>query len=497
MAVELGRVSPLLPGVVGFRGDMSVELTGITHDSRRVTPGHAFCCIAGATADGHDYAEAAAANGARALVIQGAERLATLVPAIPAVAVTDTRQALPAAANAIYGYPSRELRLVGITGTNGKTSTSYLVDAIVAESGIPTGLLTTLEVRIGPGRSAVAGRTTPEASDLQEALRAMVDAGAQHATMEVSSHALVLGRVAGSLFGCVAFTNLSHDHMDFHATTEDYYEAKRRLFTAEYRGIGSCPAVVNIDDEWGKRLAREADRPVLRVGIDDDADVRACRWEIGTDGTRIELATPTGVLDIRSRLRGLYTVSNVAVAVGIGIAVDVPSEAIVRGVESLSAVPGRLEPVTGDEGQPLVLVDYAHTPDGLRNVLRSVREMRPERVLVVFGCGGDRDRTKRPEMGAIAAELADVAVVTSDNPRSEDPEAIIDEIVRGMPGSAPTRITDRREAIFHAVAAAGPGDIVVIAGKGHETYQLFSGYQIDFDDRQVARQALEATEGSQ
>lgn len=496
MAVELGRISPLLPGIVGFRGDMSVELTGITHDSRLVVPGHAFCCIPGGTVDGHDYAEQAAANGARALIIQGAERLSTLVPRVPAVAVADTRQALPVAANAIYGYPSRELRLVGITGTNGKTSTSYLVDAIIAESGIPTGLLTTLEVRVGPGRSAVAGRTTPEASDLQEALRAMVDAGALHATMEVSSHALVLGRVAGTLFGCVAFTNLSHDHMDFHATTEDYYQAKRRLFTSEYRGVGSCPAVVNTDDEWGKRLAREADRPVLRVGMDQSADVRVRRWEIATDGTRIELATPAGMVDIRSPLRGLYTVSNVALAVGIGVVLDVPGETIVRGVESLAAVPGRLEPVTGQEGQPLVLVDYAHTPDGLRNVLRSVREMRPERVIVVFGCGGDRDRTKRPEMGAIAASLADVAVVTSDNPRSEDPEAIIDEIVRGMPDSALQRITDRREAIFQAVAMAGPNDIVVIAGKGHETYQLFDGYQIDFDDRQVARQALEAAGGS-
>jgi UDP-N-acetylmuramoyl-L-alanyl-D-glutamate--2,6-diaminopimelate ligase len=459
------------------RGRGDPEITAVTFRAEAAGPGALHVCVPGLRADGHDFAPQAVAAGAAALVV---ERELDLD--VPQLVVERARRAMAAAADAFYGQPSRHLEVVGVTGTNGKTTTAYLLHAVLDAAGLRPGLLGTVEQRVG-GVVEPVERTTPESVDLQATLRRMLDAGDRSCAMEVSSHALELDRVGSVRFAAAAFTNLTQDHLDFHPDMEAYFAAKAKLFV-------EAPGAINVGDPWGRRLAGEAGGRVLtytRAG--EDADVRPHAVEIGAGGVISLIAsTPRGALPLDVRLRGGFNVENVLAAVAVAELLALPHAAVRAGVAAVDGVPGRFEAV--DAGQPFtVLVDYAHTPDGLENVLRSAREITGRRLICVFGCGGDRDRGKRPLMGAIARRLADVAIVTSDNPRSEDPEAIIAEV---MDGVDMTSEPDRRAAIGMAVGMAEPGDVVVIAGKGHEQGQQFGDVVLPFDDREVARQALAA-----
>jgi UDP-N-acetylmuramoyl-L-alanyl-D-glutamate--2,6-diaminopimelate ligase len=455
----------------------ALEVTGLAYDHRRVGPGTLFFCVPGHTRDGHDFAPEAVAGGAVALVVERPLGLG-----VPEIVVPSVRAAMAPAAAAFFKDPSATLDVLGVTGTNGKTTTAFLMRHLLEAAGRQTALLGTVKAVIGGAELDVV-RTTPEAIDLQEAFRAMLDAGDVACAMEVSSHALDLGRADAIRFAAAVFTNLTQDHLDFHGSMEDYIAAKRRLFER-----APAAAVVNVDDEYGRRLT--ADFPdAVTFGIDSVADYRARNLALGAAGARFTVDSPEGELDVESALPGRFNVLNALGALAAVGAVGVDLRDAAAALASAARVPGRFEPV--DEGQDFaVLVDYAHTPDSLDNVLRAARGLTDERVLCVFGCGGDRDRGKRPEMGRIARELADVVVVTSDNPRSEDPEAIIREILAGS-GEEVDWLVDRRAAIGRAIELAGAGDVVVIAGKGHEQGQEFEGgRKIPFDDVTVAREAL-------
>ena len=460
------------------RGSAAVEVRDLAYDARAVTPGAAFFCVPGSTRDGHEFAAEAVRNGAVALVVEHA-----VEPVVPQLVVPDARAAMATAADIFFGEPTRELEVVGVTGTNGKTTTAFLLHSILAAAGRRPGLLGTVESRVGGERRPVV-RTTPEAIDLQRTFREMLDAGDRSVALEASSHASQLHRLDRVRFDALVFTNLTQDHLDFHETMEEYFRAKRRLFV----GAAPPPAAVNIGDEWGRRLAEElADMnraPLLTFGLADDAEIRPEGLELDASGARFT----AGGVEIRTTLRGRFNVENVLGAVAAGILLDVDEDAIAEGVAALSGVPGRFEAV--DEGQGFaVLVDYAHTPDSLDNVLRTARDLAQGRVLVVFGAGGDRDRGKRPLMGKVAAGLADVVVVTSDNPRSEQPLAIIQDILQGA-GMDVEIDPDRRSAIARALSLAEDGDVVVIAGKGHEQGQEVGEEKLPFDDREVAREIL-------
>ena len=376
-----------------------------------------------------------------------------------------------------------------MTGTNGKTTTTYLIDGVLQAAGRSVGILGTVQYRIG-NRLVEASRTTPEASDLQHLFREMVDSGCTHAVLEVSSHSLSLKRVHGCAFKVAVFTNLTRDHLDFHGDMESYFAAKRTLFSDLLREDG-C-AVINLDDEHGEELRRASRGRVLTYAIEHDADLRAEAVELSLKGTRFFVRTRTDRFEVRTPLVGRFNVQNVLAALGAGFALGVSPEDALRGIASLAGVPGRLQRV--DAGQDFaVVVDYAHTDDALKNLLETLRELRPRKLITVFGCGGDRDKTKRPLMGAVASRLSDLVIATSDNPRSEPPEAILQDIGRGIPQSRAAQtevIVDRREAITRALEVAGPGDVVAIAGKGHETYQVLRDRTVPFDDRQVALDAL-------
>jgi UDP-N-acetylmuramoyl-L-alanyl-D-glutamate--2,6-diaminopimelate ligase len=456
------------------------ELTGVQHDSRRVVPGDLFAAIRGATYDGHDFAGEAVRKGAVAVLCER-----PLALGVPTLVVPSVRSVLGEVAAAVYGHPAQRLACVGVTGTNGKTTTTFLLRHLFAAER--PGLIGTVETVIGE-EARPAERTTPEASDLQSLLARMVAAGCRHVFMEVSSHALVYGRVRGIDFRAAIFTNLTQDHLDFHGTMEAYREAKALLF----RGLGpGALSLLNADDEASGYFRTLGQAEVLLYGR-RSGDVRAEAVAVDADGIRYRLVSPWGSGDVRCRLTGDFNVYNTLAAAAYALRVGRPLEDVAEALATFPGVPGRFERI--DEGQPfLVVVDYAHTPDGLENVLATARRLARGRVLVVFGCGGDRDRQKRPRMGAIAARLADRVFVTSDNPRSEDPEAILNDILAGVPpGTAVVAEPDRREAIFAAVAAAQAGDVVVIAGKGHETYQIFRDRTVPFDDRRVAREALHA-----
>ena len=455
------------------RGAPEVEISALAYSSDSVTPGALFFCVPGFRSDGHDFAPDAVKRGAAALVTERELDLG-----VPEVVVEDVRAAMGPAAARFYGDPTAELDVVGITGTNGKTTTAYLVRHLLEAAGRQTGLLGTVKRVVG-GIEEDVERTTPEAIDLQHTFRRMADGGDSAASMEVSSHAIELGRIAGIRFACKVFTNLTQDHLDFHGTMEAYYAAKRRLFDEP------GPAVVNVDDEHGRRIASEVES--VTFGIEADADYRAREIEFDFAGSRFTLDTPTGAVEVDSPLPGLFNVLNVAGAIGAVRQLGVEEVSL----EGFERVPGRFEPV--DEGQDFgVLVDYAHTPDSLENVLRTARELTRGRLHVVFGAGGDRDPTKRPLMGRAARELADRVLVTSDNPRSEEPESIIDQVMEGA-GPGAERDADRRRAIRRAIGDAEPGDVVVIAGKGHEQGQEFeNGRKEPFDDLTEAREALRA-----
>jgi len=463
-------------GPRSVRGRADTDITAVTYRAETVVPGALHVCVPGFTADGHDFAGAAVANGAAALVVER-----ELDFDLPQLVVASSRSAMAAAADAFYGHPSRELDVVGITGTNGKTTTAFLMHAVLEAAVGQAGLLGTIESRIGGVVEEVA-RTTPESVDLQAMLRRMVDAGDRACAIEVSSHALELERVAGVRFAAAGFTNLTQDHLDFHPDMEAYFAAKARLFR-------EAPGAINVGNEYGRRLAGTAGGPVLTYAArpDADADVRPHAVEVGAGGAvALIVSTPRGPIPLDVRVRGGFNVENVLCAVTLSELLELPHAAVRAGISAVPGVPGRFEAV--EAGQPFtVLVDYAHTPDGLENVLNSAREITAGRLICVFGCGGDRDRGKRPLMGRVARRLADVALVTSDNPRSEDPEAIIAEIMDGIPMESEP---DRRAAIERAVGLARAGDVVVIAGKGHEQGQQFADRTLPFDDRTVAREAL-------
>jgi len=453
-----------------------VDITDLAYDARRVTPGALFVCVPGLKADGHDFAPDAVANGAVALIVER-----ELDIAVPQLVVADARAAMALAADAFFGRPTRALEVAGVTGTNGKTTTAFLLFAILAAAGRRPGLLGTIENRVGGERRA-AVRTTSEAIDVQRLLREMLDAGDRSCAMEATSHGSALKRLVGVRFAVLVFTNLSQDHLDFHGTLEDYYEAKRRLFTEPDADGHRPPAVINVDDNHGRRLVdelRELGEAPVTFSIADAAGL-----ELTAHGASF---TVDGIA-LRTKLRGRFNVENVLGAVKAAHAMGVEADAIATGVAHLTGVPGRFEAV--DEGQPFtVLVDYAHTPEALENVLTEAREITVGRLVCVFGCGGDRDRSKRPLMGEVVSRLADSAIVTSDNPRSEDPQAIIDEILAGV--SEPVDVEPAREAaITMALERAEEGDVVVIAGKGHEQGQEFADKVVPFDDREVARDAL-------
>ena len=455
-------------------GRAPVEIADLAYDARAAGPESLFFCVPGTRADGHEFAADAVANGAVALVVERSLELD-----VQQLVVPSARAAMAVAADEFFGRPTEELQVAGVTGTNGKTTTAFLLYAILAAAGRRPGLLGTIESRVGGERRA-AVRTTPEAIDLQREFREMLDAGDRSAAVEATSHGSALGRLDRVRFAVLVFTNLTQDHLDFHGTLEEYFDAKRRLFTES-----RPPAAVNVGDEHGRLLAEElrGQNELLTFGLTDDAELRADDLELGPRGTRFR----ADGIELETRLRGRFNVENVLGAVAAARLLEIPDDAIAYGVRELRGVPGRFEAV--DEGQPFaVLVDYAHTPDSLENVLRAARDLAQNRVICVFGCGGDRDRGKRPLMGRIATELADLAIVTSDNPRSEEPEAIIAEILAGA-GDAEVE-PDRREAIARAIGEAAEGDVVVIAGKGHEQGQQFADRTIPFDDREVAREAL-------
>jgi UDP-N-acetylmuramoyl-L-alanyl-D-glutamate--2,6-diaminopimelate ligase len=439
-----------------------VDVLDLAYDARAVVPGSLFFCVPGSRADGHDFAPEAVERGAVALVVER-----PLALPVPQVVVVDARAAMAPAAAQLFGHPTDELEVVGVTGTSGKTTTSFLLFAILAAAGRRPGLLGTIEARVGGERRAVV-RTTPEAIDLQRTFREMLDAGDRSCAMEASSHASALHRLDCVRFSALVFTNLSQDHLDFHGDMESYFHAKRRLFLD-----GRPPAAVNVGDEHGRRLAAELP-DALTYGFADDA-------RIG----------PDALAGIELRLRGRFNEENALAALAAARLLGIDDAAVKRGLESVRGVPGRFEPV--DEGQPFaVVVDYAHKPGALENVLQAARDLAAgNRVLVVLGAGGDRDRGKRPVMGRLASELADVAIVTSDNPRSEDPDAIIAEIVAGGSGDVEVE-PDRAAAIARAVELARPGDVVLIAGKGAEQGQELADRTIPFDDRDAAREALRA-----
>jgi UDP-N-acetylmuramoyl-L-alanyl-D-glutamate--2,6-diaminopimelate ligase len=475
--MELDRLAAALgPADAPVSG--RVEIRSLAYDAAAAEPGALFFCVPGGRADGHDFAAAAVARGAAALVVERPLGLG-----VPELVVDDARAAMAVAADVFYGHPSRELEVAGVTGTNGKTTSAYLLYAVLDAAGRRPGLLGNIERRAG-GRRLPAGLNTPEAIDLQRFFRELLDGGDRSCAMEASSHGSELRRLDGVRFSALVFTNLSQDHLDLHGTMERYFAAKRRLFVEGERP----PAAVNVGDPYGRALAEELrGGTLLTFGLGDDADVRAEGLELTPGGARFRAAG----IELRTHLRGTFNVENVLGVVAAARLLGIEDGAIAAGVESLRGVPGRLEPV--DEGQPFtVLVDYAHKPGALERVLREARELAAGgRVLCVFGAGGDRDRGKRPEMGRIASGLADVAIATSDNPRSEDPQAIVDEIVAGVVRDVEVEL-DRRRAIERALELAAPGDVVVIAGKGHETGQEAAGRVLPFDDRAVAREALRA-----
>jgi UDP-N-acetylmuramoyl-L-alanyl-D-glutamate--2,6-diaminopimelate ligase len=478
------------------------EVLDIAQDSRKVKPGSLFVAVRGFHSDGHHFIPQALQQGATAVIAEGRRGVPASLD-VPLIIVDNTRRALALIADVFYGHPSQRLKLIGITGTKGKTTTSYLVRSIIETAGHRAGLIGTIDYRVG-NKIYPAPNTTPESLDLQRLLGEMVDAGADHCVMEVSSHALGLGRTVGCVFETAVFTNLTQDHLDFHKDMASYFQAKLLLF------IGLAPlksAVVNIDDRAAQEIIRQTKAAVFTIGMHESADIRPS-GPVGhsISGLAFTAETPKGTLVVESPLMGKHNVYNILCAVGAGLSLGFDTGAISRGIKNMKAVPGRMEKV--DEGQPFsVVVDYAHTADSLVALLDTVREVTKGRIITLFGCGGDRDRTKRPRMGAAALQGSDFVIVTTDNPRTEDPLFIIREIEVGMKGAgtkaAPDAasvavsgkkpyavVPDRREAVAAAIGMARPGDTVVLAGKGHETYQIIGGTKSHFDDREIAREEI-------
>ena len=470
------------------------EISGLSYDSRKIKPGELFFAIRGFKTDGHKYIEEAISNGAVAVVV---EEIQDLDPAIAQILVPDTRAAMGKMAAAYFNYPSRRLRVVGVTGTNGKTTTTYLIKSILEQAGYTVGLIGTVQAMIG---SSVipAQRTTPESVDLQAMLAEMVVHNLDYVVMEVSSHALDLNRTVGLEFDTAVFTNLTQDHLDFHQDFEHYFQAKFKLFAGlmqEQTKEGKV-SIVNVDDPYGLKIASRSSAPVYSYGIQQQAQFRACEINVGSRGVKYRLLTPLGDLHLDLNLTGQFNVYNTLAACAAGFAAGAGLSDIKAGLERVGGVPGRFELI--DMGQDFaVIIDYAHTPDSLGNILETARGFAKNRVITVFGAGGDRDRSKRPLMGRVTAELSDYVILTADNPRSEDPVQICREIERGILPIMGQKASfgyviepSRSKAIEMAIRAAKAGDVVIIAGKGHETYQEFADGKIDFDDRAEARRVL-------
>lgn len=489
--------------ILGSKGPPDTDVTGLSYDSRQVRPGTAFFALRGAVVDGHDFVAAAIKNGASTVFL---EKDLPLPNDVTAVLVANCRKAMAQAAINFYANPTADMTLVGVTGTNGKTTVCYQLEAVFRAAGRRPAVIGTVNYRFGE-RVYPAPNTTPESVDLFRILAEFRQAGADTVIMEVSSHGLDQHRIDGLGFDVGIFTNLSAEHLDYHVDMESYFAVKKRFFH-EFIKPDTGISVVNIDDPYGLRLARELKR-VWRSGRGQEANIRLGEIKTTFSGTDGFIDVPPGRLHLRSRLFGSYNISNLMVTAGAALAAGVEAAIIEHGLAGASQVPGRLEPVSNDRGA-VILVDYAHTPDALRNVLSALRDLRPRRLIALFGCGGDRDHAKRPAMGEIAAKLADFVILTSDNPRSEDPQAIIEEIRSGieaaiMPALSRAEglqearkgfvtIADREEAIIYAVSLLFPGDVLVVAGKGHEDYQIIGKHRRTFKDRDKIIHALAAQE---
>ncbi len=475
------------------KGDAKgIAIAGIAYDSRKVEPGYVFICIEGYKTDGHNYVDSAIEMGAVAVVAQKE----VLVPAgVPLILADNTRTALALLSAAFYDFPSRALTMIGVTGTNGKTTTTHLIEAILAENGYKTGLIGTNKNKIGERELAVTN-TTPESLDLQRLLAEMRAAGVSHVVMEVSSHALELARVAGVEYDLAIFTNITQDHLDFHGTMDNYLAAKIKLFAGLGKNTGKKHpkyGIINVDDPQAGKIIAQTTGNVLTYGINNPAAVRAGRIDLRADGVAFAVVTPQGEMQLALHITGLFNVANALAAIAAAGVLGLSLTSVKTALEQITGVAGRLEKVVAGQ-EFAVLVDYAHTPDSLENLLKAAREFTKGRIITVFGCGGDRDRTKRPVMGAVAARLSDYTVLTSDNPRSEEPHAILADIEAGaQPLIGKDKycvITDRREAIGYALRLAQPQDVVLIAGKGHETYQIIGDKVLPFDDRVTVRELL-------
>ncbi len=474
--------------------DAEVEINGVAYHSGRVRPGDLFVAVPGYATDGHAHLPEALERGAAAVMVTEPSRLPDDLPeGVAAVRVRDARAALARCADAFFGHPSGRLLLVGVTGTNGKTTTTFLLESILKRAGMATGLVGTVTYRVGERELEVA-RTTPEAPDLQEMLSLMAGEGVAAAAMEVSSHALDLHRVDGCEFAAAVFTNLSRDHLDWHEDMEHYYLAKRKLFSpSRDDAIVAHRAAVNADDEYGRRLLREVGEGALTFGTGAACELRGELLEAGLKGSRVRLSRRGEEREFFAPLVGDFNLYNMLAAAAAALLLDLDLERAVEGIQACRGVPGRFQAV--EEGQEFaVVVDYAHTPDSLARAIGAARRVSRGRVITVFGCGGDRDRGKRPLMGRQAGELSSYSIITSDNPRTEDPGAILAEVEAGMrqagPEAAYEVVEDRRSAISRALALAAPGDVVLIAGKGHERGQILSDRVVPFDDYEVARELL-------
>lgn len=468
-----------------YSGD-NPNISSIENDSRNIQKGSLFICIKGYNVDGHDYAALAVQNGAAAII---AEKELDL--SIPVIVVPDSKRAMAVLADAYFRQPSRKLHLIGITGTNGKTTISHLIEKIISDTGKKTGLIGTMYTKIGSKEYEVKN-TTPDSLTLQKIFKQMVDEDVNSTVMEVSSHALDEGRVHGCDFNIAVFSNLTQDHLDYHKTMEAYKNAKGLLFSQ----LGSCfqhnppkYAILNNDDEATKSYIRSTAAHILTYGIDRKSDLQANNIQMTSSGTIFELISPFGIHIVSMQLIGKFSVYNVLASIGAGIATGIPIEQIIQSIKEVQGVSGRFETV--DAGQDFsVIVDYSHTPDSLKNALTTVKQFAKKRVFVIVGCGGDRDRSKRPLMAEIACRFSSDPIFTSDNPRSEDPKQILLDMEDGVQGHQYKTIIDRKEAIHYAVKAASAGDVILIAGKGHETYQLIGNQMIHFDDREVAKEAI-------
>lgn len=481
------KLSKLLGNIeiIRYTGDLDKEIEGITYDSRQVKKNCLFICIKGQVSDGHDYIDNAIENGATALLVDRPVEKED----ITVIQVENTRKAMPIIGANFYGHPSEKLKLIGVTGTNGKTTTTYMIRSILNEAKRKSGLIGTISIDFG-NVEIESSRTTPESIDLQRIFNQMVSQGMEYGVMEVSSHSLEFGRVDQCIFQIGVFTNLTQDHLDFHGNLDNYRKAKEKLFYKTKKAN-----IINIDDENGRLIYKNIKHlnvPLLTYGIEEKADIMAKDIEINDNGIRFRLITPSYETMIVSSIPGKFSVYNVLAAASVAYAEGIDKDIIAKGIEELKYVPGRSEVLQIDKPYK-VIIDYAHTPDGLENILKAIKHYAKGKIITVFGCGGDRDKTKRPIMGEIAGRLSDFVVITSDNPRSENPLDIINQIEEGIkPTKCPyVCIENRKDAIKHAMTMAKDSDIILLAGKGHETYQIFKDKTIDFDERVIVRELIQ------